>query len=149
MNSALVGAIAIAATTVAVATLAQAQQAPATKTFDRGKYEYEAHCAVCHGLSGKGDGPFAQQLQSAAAVPDLTELSRKNNGVFPFMHVYETIDGTHSVTWHGTRQMPVWGPRYKSEAGESLYDDFRADPEVFVRARILALSEYIYRLQAK
>ena len=149
MNSALVGAIAAAVTAVAAVAMAQAQQSTATKNFDRGKYEYEAHCAVCHGLTGKGDGPFAQQLKSATVVPDLTELSKKNNGVFPFMRIYEIIDGTHSVTWHGTRQMPVWGPRYRSEAGESLYDDFRADPEVFVRARILALSEYIYRLQAK
>jgi mono/diheme cytochrome c family protein len=148
MNPAL--ALAAAVTTVAAATMVHAQQSgPATKSFDRGKYEYDAHCAVCHGLSGKGDGPFAQQLKSATAVPDLTELSKKNNGVFPFMRIYEIIDGTHNVTWHGTRQMPVWGPRYRSEAGESVYDDFRADSEVFVRARILTLSEYIYRLQAK
>jgi hypothetical protein len=35
------------------------------------------------------------------------------------------------------------------QAGESYYDDFRADPAVFVRARILALTEYVYRLQKK
>ncbi len=137
--------------TVASATTARTQQQSdlAAKNFDRGRYEYETHCAVCHGSTGKGDGPLAQQLKSATVMPNLTELSKKNNGVFPFMRVYEIIDGTQSVTWHGTREMPVWGPRYKSEAGESLYDDFRADPEVFVRARILALTEYIYRLQAK
>jgi hypothetical protein len=65
------------------------------------------------------------------------------------MRVYETIDGTWGVPAHGTKEMPVWGPRYKVEAGESSYDDFRADPEPFVRARILALTEYVYRLQAK
>jgi hypothetical protein len=77
-------------------------------------------------------GPLAQQLKSASVMPDLTELSKKNNGVFPFMRIYETIDGTHSATWHGTRQMPIWGPRYKIEARESAYDEFRADSEVFV-----------------
>ena len=82
-------------------------------------------------------------------MPDLTELSKKNNGVFPFKRVYETIDGTQNVMAHGTQLMPVWGPRYKVEVGRSFYDDFRADPEAFVRARILALTEYVYRLQAK
>jgi mono/diheme cytochrome c family protein len=150
MHPTLVRAFAWAIAAVASVTAVHAQQGgPAAKTFDRGRYEYEAHCAVCHGLSGKGDGPFAGQLQTAAVVPDLTELSKKNSGVFPFMRVYEMIDGERSLTWHGTRQMPIWGPRYRSEAGESAYDDFRADPDVFVRARILALSEYVYRLQGK
>jgi len=133
----------------AVAAIAHAQKNDATKAFDRGKYEYETHCAVCHGLNGKGNGPLAQQIRSVTGVPDLTELSEKNNGVFPFARVYEVIDGTQIATWHGTRQMPVWGPRYNSEARESLLEDVRSDPEVFVRARILALDEYIYRLQAK
>jgi len=55
----------------------------------------------------KCDEPLAQ-LKSTTAVPDLTELSKKNDGVFPFMRIYEKIDGTRSMTWHGTRQMPVW-----------------------------------------
>ncbi len=42
--------------------------------------------------------------------------------------------------------MPIWGPRYKVQAGESF---FRYGPEDFIRARILALTEYVYRLQAK
>ena len=150
MNPTLVRVFAVAITAVASAANVCAQQSgSAAKTSDRGKYEYEANCAVCHGLSGKGDGPFAGQLQTAAVVSDLTELSKKNNGVFPFKRVYEIIDGEHSLAGHGTSQMPIWGLRYKREAGESAYDDFRGDPDVFVRARILALSEYVYRLQAK
>jgi mono/diheme cytochrome c family protein len=136
----------IIAAAVSMTTAHAQQTAPPTQS-DRGKYEYDAHCAVCHGLGGKGDGILVGVLKSA--VPDLTVLSRKNNGVFPFAHVYETIDGTQSVAAHGTRQMPVWGPRYKAEVGESMYDDYRSEPEVFVRARILALTEYIYRLQSK
>jgi mono/diheme cytochrome c family protein len=146
MKSSVIVVLTVSALAVA-ATLASAQ--PATQAFDRGKFEYEAHCAVCHGLSGKGDGPLAQKIKSAAGMPDLTVLSKKNNGEFPFARVFEVIDGTQSVTWHGTRQMPVWGPGYNSEARESFNDDFRSDPEVFVRARILALDEYVYRLQVK
>jgi mono/diheme cytochrome c family protein len=149
MNSKLIRAFTVVAIIVGVATMAHAQQSGlAAQNFDRGKYEYGAHCAVCHGLSGKGDGPFVQQLKSVAVMPNLTELSKKNKGVFPFMQVYEIIDGTNSLTAHGPREMPVWGPQYKGEIlGET--GDYRADAAAFVRARILALTEYIYRLQTK
>jgi mono/diheme cytochrome c family protein len=147
MNSKLIGMLMV---TAIAATMAHAQQSGiAAQNFDRGKHEYEAHCAMCHGLSGKGDGPFAQQLKSGIVVPNLTELSKRNNGMFSFMRVYQIIDGTQSVTAHGPREMPVWGPRYKSEVGENFYDDYRADAEAFARARILALTEYVYRLQIK
>ena len=147
MNSKLIGVLMVSAI---AATTAHAQQSGlAAQNFDRGKYEYEAHCATCHGLSGKGDGPFAQQLKSGTVVPNLTEISKRNNGVFSFMRVSDIIDGSESVTAHGPRQMPIWGPRYKSEVGENLYDDYRADAAAFARARILALTEYVYRLQAK
>jgi len=135
-----VGAI-LAATVI----IAHAQQ----NGTDRGKYEYEVHCAVCHGVSGKGDGPLAAQLKPGTVVPNLTELSTRNNGIFPFMRVYEIIDGRESVSPHGTKKMPVWGPLYNLEARDSAYDDFRADYEAFVHARILALTEYVYRLQTK
>lgn len=147
MSSKLIGVLMVSAI---AATMAHAQQSGlAAQNFDRGKYEYEAHCAMCHGLGGKGDGPFAQQLKSGTVVPNLTELSKRNNGVFSFMRVYQIIDGVQDVTAHGPREMPIWGPRYKSEVGQSFYDDYRADAEAFARARILALTEYVYRLQIK
>ena len=147
MNSKLVRAFIVGAVALGPFTIAFAQQGGPPTQSDRGKYEYNAHCAVCHGLSGKGDGTFAGVLRST--VPDLTALSKNNGGVFPFMRVYETIDGTWSVPAHGTRAMPVWGPRYKAEALESSFDDYPANAEPFVGARILALTEYVYRLQAK
>jgi mono/diheme cytochrome c family protein len=117
------------AISVAAATIAQAQQAAhAAQAADWAKHEYETHCAVCHGLGGKGDGVFAAQLKSGTVVPDLTALSRSNNGVFPFKRVYDTID--RGSSGHGTREMPIWGARY-------------------VHARILALTRYISRLQAR
>jgi len=119
------GAIAVAA-----AAIAQAQQAGhAAPLDDWARHEYETHCAVCHGLSGKGDGIFAAQLKSGTVVPDLTGLSSKNNGAFPSKRVYEAID-SGQVSGHGTREMPIWGARY-------------------VHTRILALTRYINRLQAR
>jgi mono/diheme cytochrome c family protein len=148
MGSKLFRAFTVGAIAIGAATMANAQQSGTSwQNVDRGKYEYEAHCAACHGLSGAGEGPYSSFLNKA--IPNLTTLSKRNSGVFPFALVYEIIDGTQVIAAHGTREMPIWGPRYMIEAGENVYDDFRADREVFVRARILALTEYVYRLQAK
>jgi mono/diheme cytochrome c family protein len=114
--------------------------------MDPGKREYDSNCAVCHGLKGKGDGPRSDW--SEAGVTDLTVLAKRNNGVFPFVRVYEFIDGTQMVKAHGTREMPIWGADYRVKGAE-YYVDVPFDPESYVRARILALTEYVYRLQAK
>lgn len=112
---------------------------------DLGKREYDANCAVCHGMTGKGDGPYAGL---GVRVPDLTTLQVRNAGVFPFARTYEIIDGTEMPKAHGTRDMPIWGRDYRILA-DSYYVDTPYDQAAFVRARILALTEYVYRLQAK
>jgi mono/diheme cytochrome c family protein len=121
--------------------LAQAQ----AQRADFGKREFEANCASCHGVDGKGNGPVVEFLKKSP--PDLTLLAKGNNSVFPLARVYDVIDGAN-VPAHGTREMPVWGRDYKIKAGE-YYADAPYDPDAFVRARILALVEYINRLQAK
>ena len=115
--------------------------------IDVGKFEYEGACAVCHGASGKGDGPLAAQL--VAKVPDLTTLASKNQGVFPFDRVYQTIDGRDDVAAHGSREMPVWGRGFRRQSS-MFFSTVPADNvESAARSRILALTEYIYRLQGK
>lgn len=114
--------------------------------FDLGKSEYDSKCAVCHGLAGKGDGPYVGLVD--AKIADLSSLARRNNGVFPFQRVQEVIDGRQTFKAHGPREMPIWGLDYLAKSAQS-YKDVPYDPEVFVRTRILALTEYIYRLQAK
>lgn len=116
----------------------------AQETTDIGKFEYDNSCAVCHGVEGKGDGPLAGIIETL--IPDLTTLSERNGGVFPLARVYETIDGSAMVGAHGTREMPVWGRRYSIDTAE-YYCDFEYDPEPVVRARILAVAEYLHRLQ--
>jgi mono/diheme cytochrome c family protein len=122
------------------------QQADVGKQMDVGKREYDANCAVCHGAKGKGDGPYPGTGEIRPA--DLTTLARRNGGVFPFARVYEFIDGRQTVKAHGTRDMPIWGLDYRAEAAE-YYAQTPFNAEAFVRARILALTEYIYRLQEK
>lgn len=115
---------------------------------DIGKSEFDSNCATCHGTSGKGNGPMAGYL--TGRLPDLTTLSSRNSGVFPFALVYDTIDGSRVLKGHGSREMPVWGSRYLGKAADH-YADFYGpyDAEAFARGRVLALTEYLYRLQGK
>jgi hypothetical protein len=114
-----------------------------------GKNEYLAACEPCHGKDGKGDGSAAGHLAKPPA--DLTKLSTSNGGVFPFVRVFEMIDGRLEVVMHGPRDMPVWGDRYKRDAisrapAGSLTDD---TANLLARRRILELIEYISTLQEK
>jgi len=68
---------------------------------------YRRHCAACHGLDARGDGPVAPSLE--VAPPDLTTLARREGGEFRESHIMAVIDGRHEVAAHGPREMPVWG----------------------------------------
>ena len=115
--------------------------------IDVGKFEYEGSCAVCHGSTGRGGGPMASQLKTR--MPDLTLMAKSNGGVFPFDRVYQIIDGRQMLESHGTRDMPIWGRTFRLQS--SVFFDSRIphDSESSARSRILALTEYLYRLQAR
>lgn len=111
---------------------------------DLGKREYDNNCAACHGSDAKGKGIYNDYLKTDA--PDLTTLARRNGGVFPVARTFETIEGAGKG--HGTRDMPIWGREYKVRAGE-YYVDVPYNPDAFVSGRILALIEYLNKLQVK
>ena len=127
---------------VALPLVASAQSVPARK-LDFGQQEFQSRCASCHGRDGKGNGPIADLLRKSP--PDLTQLSKQNGGIFPISRVYDSIVGD-SVQAHGSRDMPVWGQLYRLRAGEHYVDTYY-DPEAYVRVRVLALVEYLSRLQ--
>jgi mono/diheme cytochrome c family protein len=79
-----------------------------------GKQLYVSYCAMCHGADAKGGGPFSPQLK--VWPPDLTQLAKKNNGTYPSMRVAEAIDGEFGKAAHGSREMPIWGPVFRSMA---------------------------------
>jgi mono/diheme cytochrome c family protein len=116
---------------------------------DPGKREFDANCATCHGLSGKGDGPMQSVLNVKPA--DLTTIAKRNNGVFPVAKLRSVIDGRMEVNSHGSRTMPVWGDDYTAQAGNTWpnHMDVAYNPEIFVRSRIMALVDYIARIQEK
>ena len=79
-----------------------------------GKQLYNSYCALCHGPDGKGGGPFSPQLK--VWPPDLTQLAKKNHGIYPEMRVTEAIDGEFGKPSHGSAEMPIWGPVFRSMA---------------------------------
>ncbi len=107
----------------------------------RGKLEYQGYCEVCHGENGKGDGVMSRYLLIKPA--DLTQLSKKNGGEFPFWRTYWTIDGRQEVKGHGSRTMPIWGDRFRWEQGAE-------GPAAWIdlaRGRIWQLVVYLQSLQ--
>jgi mono/diheme cytochrome c family protein len=113
------------------------------------KSEFTRSCGPCHGETGKGDGPIAKSLTNTPA--DLTKLSQKNGGVFPFSSLYDVIDGRTQVLAHGPREMPVWGDVYTRELQNHWPTDLLSGEliQIMARVRILMLVEYISTLQGK
>jgi len=72
---------------------------------------------------------------------DLTQLSKRNKGTFPFWQVYRIVDGREPVKGHGTSDMPIWGNAFQEEEGTSLTAETRAS------GRILQLVYYLQSIQ--
>lgn len=108
-----------------------------------GKIKFTQYCANCHGVSGKGDGSFGKML--AIKPADLTQVSKRNGGEFPFWSVYRMIDGREEVRGHGVRAMPLWGFVFQMEEGThpSPYQ------EDLVRGRIWQLVYFLESIQEK
>ena len=121
-------ALLICVLSVATASLGWAQSS--------GQQEFERHCALCHGLDGKGQGPLADAMK---LVPtDLTRLAARSNGEFPDSRVSDVIRNGGGVLGHGSSAMLPWG-NYFGEKGK---------PEV-AKKRIADLVAYIKSLQQR
>jgi mono/diheme cytochrome c family protein len=107
-----------------------------------GEAAFADACAVCHGPNGQGDGEFASVL--TIKPPDLTTISMRNDGQFPYLKVFQIVDGRTTMRAHGTSVMPIWGDYFSREVagGSGGYGT-----ELMVRARIVALVDYIETLQ--
>lgn len=136
----------LAAAAIAMMAMAFGGAALAQQRFDLGKHEYMSKCAVCHGVTGKGDGSYWELLKTR--VPDITTISARNGGVFPAERLYQIIDGREMLKSHGPREMPIWGTDYSIEEAR-YFGDAPYNPDVYVRVRILSLIDYIYTLQSR
>ncbi len=86
---------------------------------------FHDYCAACHGLEGKGNGPAAPALKTK--VPDLTRIAKDSKGMFPRERVRKIIEGADSMTSHGSREMPVWGPVFHEIGADQDLGNVRVD----------------------
>ena len=121
----------------AAATLA-ACVPPETPT---GKSDFDALCAGCHGLGGKGDGDMAAMLDQKPA--DLTTLSAKNNGHFPGTATMAQIWGYAKPEG---RVMPEFGPLLEGDVVPYDGGDGILTPTPI---RLVQLERYLRGLQGK
>lgn len=75
---------------------------------------------------------------------DLTSISKRNGGRFPYARVIAVIDGRYDVPGHGNRDMPVWGRQFL-EDDQRLYGP--AGGEIVTTERINELAGYVQSLQ--
>jgi len=96
---------------------------------------YRAHCATCHGLAGKGDGPVAPALN--ATMPDLSTIAQRSGGGFPVERVRKIISGDELILGHGSREMPIWG---------SIFHQIQQDRD-FGEIRLQNITDYLKSIQ--
>ena len=109
-------------------------------TVVQGAQLYRSHCATCHGVTARGNGPAAPALKTPP--PDLTLLAKNNQGKFPDLRVINILESGASVTAHGSKDMPVWGPIFLS-MGPAV-----AGSQVG-RLRAINVTDYLKSIQQK
>lgn len=99
---------------------------------------FEFYCATCHGRDGKGSGPVVAALKTPP--PDLTLLARRSGGTFPRERMEAFVSSGKPLTSsHGSSDMPVWGPVFRS-----------LDPsDTLAKVRIANVVEHLRSIQAK
>ena len=104
-----------------------------------GEIEYHTSCAVCHGVDARGQGIMGRHLTTQPS--NLRHLAQRSGGKFPFWEVYRVIEGRGVVPGHGSREMPIWGDRFRSDAGDGKSGQTQA------AGRILSLVFYLEHIQ--
>ena len=102
-----------------------------------GKHDFEQLCAPCHGIDGTGK----RRDLTEANPPDLTAISLRNGGKFPFEKVYRTVDGREMINSHKRFAMPFWGI-YLQKQGTH-------ESEAAVKQRITEIVRYVETTQKK
>jgi len=101
-----------------------------------GSATFKAYCAQCHGVSARGDGPAAKALK--VPPPDLTQIAKRHRGTFPALEVKNAITGDYEVAAHGSRDMPMWGPVFRSVENPPVTE-----------LRVANLVKYLEQIQQK
>ena len=116
-----------------------AQPGPIPANFvPTGKEMFKQYCAACHGLDAKGHGPARAALKIPAA--DLTTLTKRHGGEFPYDLVTNVLRFGPGVAAHGSSDMPTWGGIFQ------YMDNYN---QAVVQKRIKNLCDYLVSLQEK
>ena len=101
-----------------------------------GQLMYQQYCAACHGADARGKGPLRSMLKTPP--PDLTQLTRRHLGKFPYDYVSSILRFGPGLPAHGSPDMPTWGP---------IFGQFDKHNERAVEQRIKNLCDYLASLQ--
>ena len=97
---------------------------------------FNSYCSTCHGSDAKGKGPMAAVLK--VPPPDLTTLSKRNNGKFPEDHIASVLKNGVDIPSHGTAEMPIWGSTFADTKTRRV-----------VTMRVTDMLRYLESIQAK
>jgi len=147
--------------------------------IDAGKIEFQSSCAVCHGADGKGNGPLSQELKSkVGSLTTLAKKNNgvfPLNTIYEIIDGRKQIatHGSRAMPIWGFRYTPSPSSAAKAappsstqatpspnQAAPSLdvwmaskppvaFADLSYDPDSVVRNRILAIVDYLNRIQEK
>jgi mono/diheme cytochrome c family protein len=79
-----------------------------SESLNRGKWEYETYCLVCHGETGRGDGPISARVGGPfIAVPSLVNdtIARRSDG-----YIYGMVIHAPGM---GRGLMPIYGDKIR------------------------------------
>jgi len=116
--------------------LAQDQNQLPSNYVPSGGQIYKQYCAACHGADAKGNGPVKRVLRKPA--PDLTTLTKRHGGKFPYAYVIEVLRFGPGTPSHGSGSMPMWGPLFEYYYNQSP-----------TQQRIRNICDYLASLQEK
>ncbi len=107
-------------------------------TAVEGAAVYADNCVLCHGATGKGDGPLVAGLD--ARPPDLTRLAVENGGTFPRSRALSHIDGYTRGDLPG-QNMPEFGALLRGDTIPVETEDGVMTPTPRPMAALLAYLE--------
>ncbi|WP_439123970.1 c-type cytochrome [Marivita sp.] len=106
-----------------------------------GRALFMENCAICHGVSAKGNGPMSKAM--ANAPPDLTLIAARNDDDFPRVEVLSAIDGYTKSAPTGP-DMPEFGALLEGELVPLDTGDGVLTP---TPRKLVALLEYLESIQ--
>jgi mono/diheme cytochrome c family protein len=122
--------------------LPASQELDKTTSSERSTVEgakiFQDRCAVCHGTDGRGHGPDSVVLRHRVA--DLTLISQRSGGTFPYQRVKRIIEGEKTgLRSQDDREMPNWGP---------IFHEVESDQD-WGEVRLEAITKHIESIQQK